>query len=56
MVYTLLMKTWTVYLSRTAFKQLQKLPQTIQDLADLAITDLESSGANPEGWDVRKTA
>lgn len=50
------MKTWTVYLSRTAFKQLQKLPLTIQDLADLAITDLESSGAKPAGWDVRKTA
>ena len=50
------MKTWTVYLTRTAFKRFQKLPKTIQDLADLAITDLESSGINPEGWDVRKTA
>ncbi len=44
-----------VYLTRKAHKQLQKLPQSIQDLADLAITDLEEQGIKPEGWDVKKT-
>ena len=47
--------TWTVYLTRKADKQLKKLPQTIQDLADLAIADLESQGINPQGWDTLKT-
>lgn len=47
--------TWTVYLTRKADKQLKKLPQTIQDLADLAIADLEEQGINPQGWDTLKT-
>lgn len=47
--------TWTVYLTRKADKQLAKLPQTIQDLADLAITDLEEQGISPQGWDTLKT-
>ena len=47
--------TWTVYLTRKAHKQLKKLPQTIQDLADLAVTDLETEGINPQGWDTLKT-
>ena len=47
--------TWTVYLARKAYKQLGKLPQSIQDLADLAIADLEEQGFHPEGWDIRKT-
>ena len=47
--------SWTVYLARKAYKQLHKLPQSIQDLADLAVADLESEGLNPTGWDVKKT-
>lgn len=46
---------WTVYLTRQAFKELNKLPTSIQDLADLAVHDLEEQGLNPQGWDVRKT-
>jgi len=47
--------TWTVSLTRKAHKQLIKLPQTIQDLADLALTDLEEQGINPRGWYTLKT-
>ena len=47
--------TWAVTLTRKAYKQLARLPQTIQDLADLAIADLEEQGINPEGWDTLKT-
>ena len=46
MVYCLAM-TWTVTLT--------KLPQMIQDLADLAIEDLEAQGINPPGWNTLKT-
>ena len=49
------MSAWTVYLTRKAVKQLQKLPARIQDLADLAVTDLETQGVKPMGWDVKKT-
>ncbi len=55
MVYYLTM-TWTVYLTRKAHKQLVKLPQTIQDLADLAVADLEEQGINPQGWNTLKMA
>jgi mRNA-degrading endonuclease RelE of RelBE toxin-antitoxin system len=47
--------TWTVYLTRKAYKQLKKLPQSIQDLVDLAVFDLEEQGIKPKGWDVKKT-
>ena len=47
--------TWTVHLIRKAYKQLAKLPSSIQDLADLAVADLEEQGIHPEGWDIRKT-
>ncbi len=50
------MDSWTVYLSRKAYKQLGKLPRRIQDLADLAIMDMEGQGVRPQGWDVKKTA
>ncbi len=50
------MSTWTVFLTRKAYKQFQKLPQSIQDLADLAVTDMEKQGIKPEGWDVKKTS
>lgn len=46
---------WTVNLTRKAYKQLIKLPQSIQDLADLAVTDIEEQGINPQGWDTLKT-
>ena len=46
---------WAVYLTHKADKQLAKLPRRIQDLADLAIADLEGQGANPQGWDTLKT-
>jgi mRNA-degrading endonuclease RelE of RelBE toxin-antitoxin system len=52
MVYTANM-TWTVYLTRKANKEL--LPQSIQDLTDLAVSDLEEQGINPEGWNSLKT-
>ncbi len=47
--------TWTVYLTRKAHKQLAKLPRSIQDLADLAMIDLEEQGVNPQGWNTLKT-
>ena len=47
--------TWTVHLTRKAYKQLARLPQPIQDLADLAISDLEDQGINPQGWNTLKT-
>lgn len=46
---------WTVNLTRKAYKQLTKLPQSIQDLADLAVTDIEEQGINPQGWNTLKT-
>jgi mRNA-degrading endonuclease RelE of RelBE toxin-antitoxin system len=49
------MSTWTVTLTGRAYKQLKKLPNTIQDLADAAIHDLEIHGPKPMGWDMRKT-
>ena len=47
--------SWTVTLTKKAHKQLHKLPQMIQDLADLAIEDLEAQGLNPQGWNTLKT-
>ncbi|MFQ5469925.1 MAG: type II toxin-antitoxin system RelE/ParE family toxin [Gammaproteobacteria bacterium] len=47
--------TWTVYLTRKAHKQLAKLPQSVQDLADLAVADLEEQGIHPQGWNILKT-
>ena len=47
--------TWTVHLTRKAHKQLVKLPRSIQDLADLAVADLEEQGINPQGWNTLKT-
>ncbi|MCG8432929.1 MAG: hypothetical protein MJA83_02730 [Gammaproteobacteria bacterium] len=31
------------------------MPQSIRDLADLAILELETSGPKPSGWNIRKT-
>lgn len=50
------MSTWNVTLTRRACKQLFKLPAVIQDLADMAIADLEARGPIISGWNVRKTA
>lgn len=47
--------TWTVTLTRQAGKQLARLPKSIQDLADLAIEDMESQGMHPRGWNTLKT-
>jgi mRNA-degrading endonuclease RelE of RelBE toxin-antitoxin system len=47
--------TWNVCLTQKAYKQLAKLPTSIQDLADLAVTDLEEHGTHPHGWDIQKT-
>lgn len=47
--------TWTVCLTRKAYKQLFKLPRRIQDLSDLAIGDMEDQGVRPKGWGVKKT-
>lgn len=49
------MKTWSVYLTRKAYKQLRKLPRGIQDLTDLAVSDIEEQGVVPQGWNVKKT-
>ncbi len=46
--------TWTVYLTRKAYKQISRLPRSIQDLADLAVADLEEQGINPAGWNTLK--
>ena len=53
--YILSIMPWTVNLTRKAYKQLIKLPQSIQDLADLAVTDIEEQGINPQGWNTLKT-
>ena len=45
----------TVYLPRRAARQLSRLPPKIQDVADLAISDLEEQGVNLHGWDTLKT-
>lgn len=50
------MMKWSVNLTTKAYKQLQELPETIQDLADEAISDLESLGPIPKHWDVKKIA
>jgi mRNA-degrading endonuclease RelE of RelBE toxin-antitoxin system len=50
------MSTWNVTLTKRACKQLLKLPADIQDLADMAIADLETQGPVIRGWDVRKMA
>lgn len=50
------MRIWTVYLTRIAYEQIGMLPRRIQDLTDLAISDLEEQGIHPKGWDVIKTA
>ena len=42
-------------MTRKAHKQLAKLPRSIQDLTDLAVTDLEEQGVNPQGWNTLKT-
>ena len=47
--------TWTVEFTRRAYKQLQSLPHSIQDIADLAVADLEVEGVYPRGWNCRKT-
>lgn len=45
---------WTVYLTRKASKQLARLPLSVQNLADLAVADLETYGVNPRGWNTLK--
>lgn len=47
---------WTVTLTRKSYKALGKLPAVIQDLADLAIEELELQGPIPQDWDVLKTS
>lgn len=47
--------TWTVFLTRKAYKQFSKLPAFVQDLADLALVDLRMEGVNPVGWNCLKT-
>ncbi|GMR18580.1 MAG: hypothetical protein BMS9Abin33_1001 [Gammaproteobacteria bacterium] len=54
MVYTYII-IWIVYLTRKAHRQLVKLPRFIQDLADLAVADLEEQGIHPQGWNTLKT-
>ena len=51
----MLIVAWTVNLTRKAYKQLVRLPSSIQDLVDLAVIDLEAYGVNPRGWDTLKT-
>ena len=42
-------------MTRKAHKQLVRLPRFIQDLADLAVADLEEQGIHPRGWNTLKT-
>lgn len=49
------MNTWTVFLTRRAYKQLDRLPRKIRALVDLAVQDLELHGPAPYGWNVKKT-
>lgn len=50
------MRIWTVQFTRKAYKQFSLLPCRIQDLADLAVSDLEEQGIRPKGWNIIKTA
>jgi mRNA-degrading endonuclease RelE of RelBE toxin-antitoxin system len=47
--------TWNVFLTQKAYKQVVKLPSSIQDLVDMAVADLEEHGTHPRGWDIQKT-
>ena len=46
---------WTVHLTGKASKQLERLPQPVQELAYRATVALEEQGVNPQGWNTRKT-
>lgn len=48
------MKTWTVKLTNKAYKQLKKLPITIQDVIDAALEALEQEGPSPRYWDIKQ--
>ena len=47
--------SWKVYLTRSAYRRLKKLPGVVQDLVELAIVDLEDQGLSPLGWNTLKT-
>jgi len=49
------MNKWDVKILKKAYGQLKKLPRSIQDIADEAVTDLEKEGPQPRYWDVKKT-
>ncbi len=54
MVYSCPMTDKTVYLTRKGYDKFQQLPKNVQDLAELALADLETEGTHPSGWNVRK--
>ena len=45
---------WKVEITKKAYKQLAKLPNTIHDLTDAAVRALEHDGPVPKYWDVKK--
>ena len=47
--------SWKVYLTRSAYRRLKKLPGVVLDLVELAIVDLEDQGVSPLGWNTLKT-
>jgi hypothetical protein len=48
--------TWTVFITKRAYKQVRRLPGKIRMLAEAAVQDLERFGPAPYGWNTRKTA
>jgi len=55
MVYSSQLNKWEVVLLRKAYKQLKKLPKSIQDILFKSLKDLEIEGPQPNYWDVKKT-
>jgi mRNA-degrading endonuclease RelE of RelBE toxin-antitoxin system len=48
-------ENWNVVVTPKADKQLQKLPEAIQDIVLEALEALAAEGIFPKHWDVKKT-
>jgi len=48
-------ENWNVVVTPKADKQLQKLPEAIQDIVLEALEALAAEGVIPKHWDVKKT-
>ncbi len=51
----MIIENWNIVVTRKADKQLQKLPEGIQDIVLEALEALATEGAIPKHWDVKKT-